>query len=199
MNRRTLFSLIGFTMAAGLAQASILTYNITVDTSGIIAGPGFIELQFNQVNPATSGVGAATVTSFTPIGYALGGAAPPSTGVTGTFDSLPVMIPNDQGFANFYDEIVNSWGSSFSLAVNLDTAATNSAFYVLLLDSSFNPIVGPLTLGEVANLTIDSNGGITPQGSTFQGGFADIPEPSSAALLVPGLGALLLAFRKRRG
>jgi hypothetical protein len=200
MNRQTLLALIGVALAAGTAQASVVTYNLFVNTSGISAGAGFIELQFNQANAGTSGAGSATITQFLSTGYTLGGAATPSSGVTGSFAAPPLVIPNDQSAANYYDEIVTTWGQSFSFDVTLNTAATDSGFFVYLLDSDFQTIVGPLSSGEVANLIIDSNGVATPQGSSFDGGSAnmsEIPEPAAGWLLASGLGALLMGFRRR--
>lgn len=75
MNRQTFLTLIGVALAAGTAQASMVSYNVFVNTSGISAGAGFIELQFNQAT-SVSGVGAATITQFVSSGYTLGGAAP---------------------------------------------------------------------------------------------------------------------------
>jgi hypothetical protein len=199
MNRQTLLALIGVALAAGTARASIVSYNLFVNTSGISAGAGYIELQFNQADFLTSGVGAATITQFVSSGYTLGGAAPSAGDVTGSFASPPLIIANDQT-ANVYDENVAIWGQTFGFVLSLDTAATDSEFFVFLLDTSFNPIVGPLDLGAVANVFIDSNGVPTPQSSTFDGGYAnasEIPEPASGWLLAPGLGALLMGFRRR--
>ena len=199
MNRPTLLSLIALTLAAGTAQASVVSYAVFVDTSGISAGPGYIELQFNQANAATSGAGTASISQFLSTGYTLGGAAPPSAGVTGSFAAPPVVIPNDQGAANYYDEIVTTWGQSFSFLVDLDTAATDSGFFVFLLDSGFNPIAGPLDFGEVAHVFLDSDGVPAAQSSIFDGGSATVsavPEPATSWLLAPGLGVLLLAFRR---
>jgi hypothetical protein len=199
MNRPTVLSLITLALAAGTAQASIVSYAVFVDTTGISAGAGYIELQFNQANALTSGVGTASISQFQSTGYTLGGAAPPSAGVTGSFAAPPVVIPNDQGAANYYDEIVTTWGQSFGFLVNLDTAATDSGFFVYLLDSGFSPIVGPLGLGEVANVFLDSRGVPTSQSSSFTGGSATVsavPEPATGWPLAPGLGVLLLAFRR---
>jgi len=63
-------------------------------------------------------------------------------------------------------------------------------------------VAGGLGLGAGANVIIDSNGVATPQGSSFDGGSAnvsEIPEPASGWLLAPGLGALLMRFRRRQG
>jgi hypothetical protein len=200
MNRRTLLSIVGITLAAGTAQASLVSYAVIVNTPGISAAPGYIELQFNQANAVTSGIGAATVTQFLSTGYTLGGSSAPSAGVTGSFASPPLVIPNDQSAANYYDEIVTTWGQSFRFHLTVDTAATDSGFFVFLLDSGFSPIVGPLSSGEVANVIIDAGGRLTQEGSTFAGGsatVAQVPEPAAAWLLAPGLGALLLAFRRK--
>jgi hypothetical protein len=200
MNRQTLLALIGVALAAGTAQASTVSYNLFVNTSGISAGAGYIELQFNQATSA-SGVGAATITQFVSSGYTLGGAAPSLGDVTGSFASPPLTITNAPAPANIYDENVAIWGQTFGFVLTLDTAATDSEFFILLLDTGFNPIVGPLALGEVASVFIDSNGVTTAQGSSFAGGYAnasEIPEPASGWLLAPGLGALLMGFRRRR-
>jgi hypothetical protein len=120
--------------------------------------------------------------------------------VTGSFAAPPVVIPNNQGGANYYDEIVTTWGQSFSFLVTLDTAATDSRFFVFLLDSGFNPIVSPLGLGEVANVFLDSSGVPTSHSSIFPGGSATVsavvPEPATGWLLAASLGALLPAFRR---
>ena len=198
MTRRILPSLICLIFAAGFAHASVLSYNVFVNTSGISAGPGYIDLEFNQ---GLSGVaGLATVTDFTSTGYGFGVAPVFTAGVTGSFSAPPLVIPNDQSGINYYDEPVTAWGQYFSFVVTLDTTATDSGFFVYLLDSGFNSIVGPLGSGEVANVIIDSNGVPTPQSSTFDGGYAnasEIPEPASGWLLAPGLGALLMSLRRR--
>jgi hypothetical protein len=201
MNRRNLVLVIGLALAGGTARADLLTYAVHVDTSGIPAGAGYIELQFNQANALTSGVGVATVTQFVSTGYTLGGAASPSAGVTGSFASPPLVIPNDVSAANYYDETVNMWGQSFSFLVTLDTTATDSGFFVYLLDTGFVPIAGPLGSGEVANVIIDSAGVATPQGSNFEVGFAEVssvPEPSAVWLLATAVGGVaLMAFGGR--
>jgi hypothetical protein len=185
--------------AAGFAHASVVSYNVFVNTSGISAGPGYIDVEFNQ---ALSGVsGSAIVTDFQSTGFGFDVTPIFTTGVTGSFAAPPLSIPNDQSGINYYREPVTTWGQYFSFVVTLDTAATDSGFYLYLLDSSYNSIVGPLDSGEVANIIIDSNGVATAQSSTFEGGNADIsevPEPASAWLLAPGLGALLMGFRRRR-
>jgi hypothetical protein len=199
MNRQNLLALIGVALAAGTAQASVVSYNVFVNTSGISAGAGYIELQFNQANFLTSGVGAATIAQFVSTGYTLGGAAPSIGDVTGSFASPPLVIGNDQT-ANIYDENVAVWGQTFGFVLSLDHAATDSEFFVFLLDTGYNPIVGPLDLGAVANVFIDSNGVATPQSSSFDGGYAnvsEIPEPASVWMLAPGLGALLMSLRRR--
>jgi hypothetical protein len=50
-------------------------------------------------------------------------------------------------------------------------ALDGSAFHVTLFDSFFAPFVSPLTVGEVANITINPVGTLSTSGSTFTGGW----------------------------
>src|SRR5438552_967429 len=113
MTRRLLLSFAGLLAVSMAAQAGTISYLITVTGSNISANPGFIDMQFNQANSLTSLSATATISSFTSAGYTFG-APQTSPGVTGSITSLPIVIPNDQGPANFYTQGVNTWGSTFS-------------------------------------------------------------------------------------
>jgi len=196
--RHSLFSLLALLAGATLAHADILSFAVTVDTSSLTGG-GYIDFQFNQAPspPATPGTGTAKISGFLSSGgLSLGGEIAPIGNVTGSLAAPPIVIQNDPG-ANDYDELVNAWGSSFTFLVELDTAATDSGFFVSVLDSGFNPIVGPLPQGEVANLMIDDNGVITAEGSAYATA-AQVPEPGALALLATVLVALAVVLRVRR-
>jgi hypothetical protein len=192
---------------ATVASADSLTYLVTVNTPNFGA-PGWIDFSFNQANALTSLSALATITNFHQTGYTLDTTTQTSTGVTGSL-ATSVMIPNDQGGANFFTQGVLNWGSSFAFDVTISgpavgtPAADGSAFRVTLFDAGFSPFVSPLPDGEVANITIDPSGHLSADGSTFQGGSATVttlspvPEPATAWLLAPIAGALLVMRRRR--
>jgi hypothetical protein len=195
--------------ASTVASAGMLTYSITVNTPNFGA-PGWIDFSFNQANALTSLSATATITNFHQTGYTLDTTTQFTTGVTGSLSAPPVVIPNDQDAANFFTQGILSWGSSFGFDVTISgpavgTAAPDgSAFRVTLFDAGFTPFVSPLADGEVANITINPAGTLTASGSTFDGGgasvaaaVAPVPEPATAWLLAPCVGALLLVRRRR--
>ena len=193
---------------ATVASADILTYSITVNTPNF-GTPGWIDFSFNQANSLTSLSATATITNFHQTGYTLDTTTQFTTGVTGSLSALPVVIPNDQDAANYFTQGILSWGSSFGFDVTISgpavgtAAADGSAFRVTLYDNDFGYLAMPLADGVVATITIDPAGTLTASGSTFDGGsataaaVAPVPEPSTALLLAPCAGALLLALRRR--
>jgi len=195
---------------ATVASADSLTYTVTLNTPDFGA-PGWIDFSFNQANSLTSLSAVATISSFHQTGYTLDAVTQSTRGVTGSLSALPLVIPNDQGAANFFTQGITNWGSSFSFDVTFSgpavggVAADGSAFRVTLFDAGFVPFVSPLADGEVANITINPAGILSISGSTFAGGSATVaaaapsavPEPATAWLLVPAAGALLLTRRRR--
>jgi hypothetical protein len=184
-----------------------VTYSFFVDTSGIAAlSPtgGWMDFQFNQANATDSLSAVATLSSLAFSGdFTLGGTELESAGVSGTIPG-PIIIPNDQGAANYFTQEITTWGNSTSFSITLSgpalgaAAPDGSGFYVYLLDPGFNQIVSPPTLtGEVLNVTIDPSGSAAPTTTSFTGGASFItPEPSTLVLLLPVLG--LLARKLRR-
>jgi hypothetical protein len=210
MNRyKYILFLAALVATATVASADSLSYVVTVNTPNFSA-PGWIDFSFNQANALTSLAATATISNFQQTGYTLDAATQTSgPGVTGTLIPGPVVIPNDEGGANFFTQGVLSWGSTFSFTVLLSgpavgTAAPDgSAFRLTLFDSDFVPFVSPLTDGEVANITINPGGTLSTSGSTFDGGSATVvassaavPEPATAWLLAPVAAALLLMRRR---
>jgi hypothetical protein len=200
-----LFAVLATT--ATVASADSFTYLITVTTPNF-GSPGWIDFSFNQANALTSLSATATITNFHQTGYLLDATTQTSTGVTGSLGTS-VIIPNDQGGANFLTQGVSTWGSSFAFDVTISgtavgTAAPDgSAFRVTLFNGGFLPFVSPLPDGEVANITINPSGDLSATGSTFAGGGAtpstpsQVPEPAAVWLLAP-IAGVLLAMRRRR-
>ena len=208
MNRSTLLSLLGsLVLGAAALQAGTVTYQVTVDTSGFAANtPGFIDFQFNQAS-TNSLTGLASITSFTSTGYTFNDSLNYVTsGITGSFSSLPVVIPNDAGGTNVFARGVTSFGSNFTALVTLSgnvvggTAGDPSQFFVILEDTNGASLFPTLGLvGEIATVTVNTDGSTTPSVNSFAGGSAyagaPTPEPSTILLGLAGLAAL--AARRR--
>lgn len=204
MTRRSLLLGSILLVSAGVAPAATISYLITVGTSGL-SGPGYIDLEFNQANSLTSLSATASITQFTQTGFTFGSALR-SAGVTGDFETPPLVIPNDQSAANFYTRSVSQWGSVFSFLVTLSgpavgsTAQDGSEFAILLLDSTFAPKVSPLPGDAAAVIILNGNGSVSASGSTFPGGFATVaavPEPATAMIALAGFGLIALRIRRR--
>jgi hypothetical protein len=188
-------------LACGTALLAGPEYLISVDTSGLGSVGGYIDLAFDKANSDALGA-TATITGFTSTGFTFSGSNSSTGGVTGSLDAPPLVIANDGGAANFYDEGVTSFGSEFSLLVDFDGPAIGEAsldvsdFFVSLLDGDGNFIGGDPVTGAVADITIGTDGNLTAQ-TTANASASGVPEP--ATLLTGGFGALLLfAVRRRR-
>ncbi len=204
MNRRTLVAFLALSVTPLAVIAGPIT--VTINTPTVPAGAVYLDLQFNPFNSPLSAV--ATLTDFQQSGYAFG-ATDSSTGVTGSFEAPPLVIPNDQGLANFYTRAVTTFGTSFTFTLNFSGPAVgggstdSSEFFVFLEDSDFSPLFGTLDNGAIATVLLDGKGGITTQdgnfgtdGSTLVTASAAVPEPATFALGALGIG--VLAFLRRR-
>src|SRR5262245_3370410 len=188
MTRRFLFTLmLGAGLAVNSAPAGTLSYLVSVTTPDFGA-PGWIDFSFNQANAADSLSANASIWNFVQSGYTLDGIPQTTPGVTGDLANPPLVIPNDQGAANFFTQHVLNWGSFFSFTVIFSGPAVGtpapdgSAFRVTLFDESFTPLVSVLPDGEVANITVNTDGSLSSTGSTFAGGGASasqVPEPGT--------------------
>jgi len=188
-------------LTLGVASATPYTCFVQVNTPDF-GVPGWIDFTFSQVNSGTSLAATATVFDFQSTGFVFDSSITSGPGVTGTLPG-PVSIPNDEFAANFYSQHVSTWGSMFRFTVTFSGAPGNaapdgSAFLVSLFDENFSYLVSPLSSGEVANVTINPDGTLTGNGSTFAGGSAtvdSVPEPGTALLGAAALAAML--YRRR--
>jgi len=207
MTRRLLFTfMLAFGIAAGSASAAPLTYVVSVATPDF-GVPGWIDLSFNQANAADSLSAVASVSNFVQSGYMFDGVTQTTPGVTGDLANPPLVIPNDQGAANYYSQRVVNWGSFFSFTVVFSGPAVGtpafdgSAFRVTLFDENFIPLVSPLDGGEVANITIDTDGSLSSTGSSFAGGGASVaavPEPGTMSAIFGLVGLAGFYWRSQR-
>jgi hypothetical protein len=199
MTRRYLLALaLTLGLTGGMAHAANLTYVITLNTPNF-GVPGWIDFSFNQTNALDSLSAVADVYNFQQTGYVFDTVVQTSLGVTGSLGLPPVSIPNDQGAANFFTQSVLNWGSFFLFSVTFSGPAVNNAapdgsqFLVTLYDQSFNPLVAPLPLNEVADVFINPDGSLAGLGSTFAGGSAasdPAPEPGTWVMAIGALGVL---------
>ena len=200
MKRYSALLLLSAALGIPAAQADTISYGFGVDTSGIVSPTGgYIDFEFNQANDLDSLSATATITSFYAEGFTFDSPALTSAGVTGDlFSPPPVVIPNDQSFANYFTQPVDVWGSVFYFVVQLSgdavgtSAPDGSAFYVFLLDRSYNTLAGSLSAGEVLNVTIGTDGVAVREDSELSG---PVPEPGT---LWMGLGVIAVAAWKRR-
>jgi len=89
---------------------------------------------------------------------------------------------------------------TFSGTAPGNAAPDGSGFLVTLYDESFGFLVNPLANNEVANVTINPDGTLTGNGSTFAGGSAvvsPVPEPGTAVLGAAALAVLVYRRRAR--
>lgn len=193
--------LLMFALTMGIASATPYTYFVQVNTPDF-GVPGWLDFTFSQVNFGSSLPATATVFDFQSTGFVFDSSIQTSgPGVTGTLPG-PLSIPNDEFAANFFTQHVTTWGSMFRFTVAFSGAPGNaapdgSAFLVSLFDENFGYLVSPLAQSEVANVTINPDGSLTGNGSTFAGGSATVetvPEPGTALLAV---GALAALYRRR--
>jgi hypothetical protein len=206
MTRRFLFTLmLGAGLAVSSASAGTLSYFVSVATPDFGA-PGWIDFSYNQANAADSLSANASIWNFVQSGYTFDGVTQTTPGVTGDLDNPPLVIPNDQGAANFFSQHVVNWGSFFSFTVIFSgpavgtTAPDGSTFRVTLFDESFTPLVSVLPDGEVANITVNTDGSLSSAGSTFAGGGAtasQVPEPGTASAVFALVGLAGLYWRRR--
>ena len=187
-------------LAAVLPAASI-TLHVSVDSSGIGTVPGYIEFQFNQAPSGDSLPATANIANFTSSGFTFDNLSNFSLGgVSGSLSSPPLVFDNTVGAANLFDQGVAIFGNSFSFDVTLAGSALNttandgSAFFVLLLDTNFNPLTA--NDGQVASIVINGDTSVTnnPTSLSTITAASSVPEPATFAMTLAG--AMLLGLAR---
>jgi hypothetical protein len=187
-------------LACGATLGAGPLYRVTVDTSGLTGG-GYIDLAFDKANSDALSA-TATIIDFSSIGFTFNNGLNGSLGsVTGSLASPPLVIGNDGGANNYFDQGVTTWGSSFNFLVEFGGPAIGAAspdvsdFLVTLFDGDFIPLDGDTVTGAVADITVGTDGGLTTQ-HTKVAALAAVPEP--ATWLTGGLAALALLARRKK-
>ena len=108
------------------------------------------------------------------------------------------------GGTNLYDQGVSVFGSTVQFTVTLEGAALStpatdgSEFFVYVLDSGYNNLLGPVDSGA-ADLIINGDTSITPVTVTNVSTITPVtvtPEPSALSMLGIG-GVAMVAIRRR--
>lgn len=197
--------------ATGRVHATLILYQVNVDTQALNGQSGYLDFQFNpggsSALPAT-----ATVTNFTPLGNLIpldpnDLSTGPSGDVSGSLDSS-LTLKNSTAYNDFFQGF--TYGSNLSFNVTLSGDALNnpsgstygSSFAFSLYDSSGTTLL--LTTdpyGSVMTINVDAGGTMsvetfdTPGGGLPVGSVSPLvtsaPEPSSwflfASLLPAGV------------
>jgi hypothetical protein len=211
------FSFLALVATAGAcftgspARAGI-TYDVTADTSSVVATAGYLDLQF-EPSPTSTNFATAVVNDFMSDGV-LSGAATITGDVTGQLPGA-LTFDNATAFNDYFQAM--TFGTSFSFDVTLDgptplggaQSALNISFYdstgstPILTTDTTDGIAGQILLnpdGTTSTVTIPATAGgvsvltITPAVETVT------PEPSYMGLMgLLGCGAILVLTNNRRG
>lgn len=202
-----LFAALGLSatlLLAGGAQASLITYEIDVNTTSLSGEAGYLDFQFNAGNTPFDPA-SATITNFTTNGVVTGVSplAPTTGDVTGSLAGT--LVINNDGFPNEYTPGI-IYGSFFDVFVTLDipvvsgTALGDNIFTLDVQDSNFNSLLS----NDVPAVEIDLNaitGDPTVSNNNLSGDVtvSQTPEPASLLLIASGLIALVVRRGRIRG
>jgi hypothetical protein len=180
----------------GGARASLITWEITVNTSALEGTPGYLDFQFNPgdtlFDPAS-----ATLSGFVSDGTLTGALSDVGSDVTGT---LPGTVVLNNDLLNDHTEGFTI-GSFFDVFVTVDipnvsgSATGGNRFSLDVQDSGYNSLLGGFPAVEI---DLDATTG-QPTITNNSGGAAVVnqtPEPASLLMIVSGL-AGVLAIRKQ--
>ena len=192
----------------GVALATPITYEVTVNTSSILGTTGSLDLNFNP-GPLVTQAAPLQILDFTSDGT-LAGNCPCGTGdVSGQLPST-LTFDNGTAFNDYFDNF--TFGSTLSFDVTLYGPALSSPNGIASSGSTFAFSMFSDVLGTIPALTSDTTDGFaftaavnldgttTVDDSSSQttivaetGPSAATPEPNSFILLVSGIASLALA------
>jgi hypothetical protein len=177
--------------ACGQAAATPIGYHVDIDTATLGTGPAFLDLYFLGL----AGAPAATAT-VDHLAGALDGAADLFGTVTGSA-SGPFVFGNAGGGGELVQAIQLGGKFSFDVSFTMAPGNTGTTFGWALFDSTHYLGVD----GDLGNLFLQPDAAPDSQvviaaPTTRLGGVTPIPEPSTAALMLAAMLALL-AWRRQ--
>jgi len=205
---KTTFLLLALLFGAvGSAMADGLTYDVTVDTSGIAGTSGSLDFQFNP-GPLVTQAADLQIQNFTSDGTV--GILPTLTGDASGALPGTVTFDNGQAFNDYFTGF--TYGSTLSFLVNLygpavtspdgiSTSGSKFAFSMFSDPAGMSPILtNDLVDGYALTAAINLDGTATITNSSSQLTITTpvtaAPEPSTLLLLGLGLASLVFSRRK---